>query len=89
VACRAFISESITPEERESYARAIAKMLGRRRETIRVAVVEIPTSTYQVAKVKKDVEATPAPVPESAGVRYQRAALEVLAQLGSSDVPRG
>ena len=89
MACRAFISESITPEERESYARAIAKMLGRRRETIRVAVVEIPTSTYQVAKVKKDVEATPAPVPESAGVRYQRAALEVLAQLGSSDVPRG
>ena len=89
VTVRAFISESVTPEERESYARAIAKALGRRPETIQVAVVEIPTSTYQVAKAKKEAESAPAPVPESAGTRFHRAAREVLAQLSASRLPPG
>ncbi|MDP9190593.1 MAG: DUF389 domain-containing protein [Acidobacteriota bacterium] len=87
VTVRAFISESILPEERESYTRAIAKTLGRRPETVQVAIVEIPTSTYQVAKAKKEV--TPAPVSESAGLRFHRAAQEVLAQIGASRMPAG
>jgi uncharacterized hydrophobic protein (TIGR00271 family) len=86
---RAFISESITPEERESYAHAVAGSLGRRPETVQVAIVEIPTSTYQVAKAKKDAEAVPAPPPESAGSRFQRAAQEILAQLAASRLPPG
>lgn len=89
VTVRAFISESITPEERESYARAVAKLLGRRPETIQVAIVEIPTSTYQVAKAKKEAEAVPAPPLENAGRRFERAAQEVLAQLGASRLPAG
>ena len=84
---RAFISESITPEERQSYTHAVASSLGRRPETVHVAIVEIPTSTYQVAKAKKD--AMPAPEPESAGSRFQRAAQEILAQLLSSPLPPG
>lgn len=83
---RAFISESITPEERQSYARAVAGSLGRRPETVHVAIVEIPTSTYQVAKAKKE---TPAPTPESAGSRLQRAAREILVQMAASRLPPG
>lgn len=86
---RAFISESITPEERESYARAVGSSLGRRPETVHVAIVEIPTSTYQVAKAKKEAEVVPAPKPESAGSRFQRAAQEILAQLAGSRLPTG
>lgn len=89
ITVRAFISESITPEERESYVRAVASILGRRPETIQIAVVEIPTSTYQVAKVKKETEAAPPPVPESPGLRFHRAAQEVLAQLRASRLPPG
>ena len=86
---RAFISESITPEERESYAHAVASALGRRPETVHIAIVEIPTSTYQVAKAKKEAEAITAPEPESAGSRFQRAAQEILAQLAASRLPPG
>ena len=86
---RAFISESISPEERESYAHAVARSLGRRPETVHVAVVEIPTSTYQVAKAKKEAESIPPPAPESAGSRFQRAAQEILAQLAASRLPPG
>lgn len=86
---RAFISESITPEERESYAHAVAGSLGRRPETVQVAIVEIPTSTYQVAKAKKEGEAVSAPPPESVGSRFQRAAHEILAQLAASRLPPG
>jgi hypothetical protein len=89
VTVRAFISESILPEERESYTRAIATALGRRPETIQVAIVEIPTSTYQVAKAKKEAEATPTQVAERAGRRFHRAAQEVLAHLGASRLPAG
>lgn len=86
---RAFISESISPEERQSYAHAVASSLGRRPETVHVAIVEIPTSTYQVAKAKKETEVVPAPKPESAGSRFQRAAQEILAQLAASRLPPG
>ncbi|MEO8382046.1 MAG: DUF389 domain-containing protein [Acidobacteriota bacterium] len=86
---RAFISESITPEEREAYAHAVAGSLGRRPETVQVAIVEIPTSTYRVAKAKKEAEAVQAPPPESAGSRFQRAAQEILAQLAASRLPPG
>jgi uncharacterized hydrophobic protein (TIGR00271 family) len=86
---RAFISESITPEEREAYAHAVAASLGRRPETVHVAIVEIPTSTYQVAKAKKEAEVVPAPKPESAGSRFERAAQEILAQLAASRLPPG
>jgi len=86
---RVFISESITPEERDSYARAVAGSLGRRPETVHVAIVEIPTSTYQVAKAKKEAETTPPSQAGSTGSRFQRAAQEVLEQLEASRLPPG
>jgi uncharacterized hydrophobic protein (TIGR00271 family) len=89
VTIRAFISESITVDERDRYAHAVARALGRRPESVQVAVVEIPTSTYQVAKAKKEAESVPVSVAESAGTRFQRAAQEVLAQVGQGQLPPG
>lgn len=86
---RAFISESITPEERDAYAHAVARSLGRRPETVQVAIVEIPTSTYQVAEAKREAEAMPPPAPESAGSRFQSAAQELVARLAATRLPPG
>lgn len=86
---RAFISESITPEERQAYARAVANSLGRRPETVHVALVEIPTSTYLVAKAKSEAQTVAAVPTEGAGVRFQRAAREMLAQLAAGRLPPG
>ncbi len=86
---RAFISESITPEERVMYSRAVAKSLGRRPESVQVTIIEIPTSTYQVARAKKEADAASARVPESAGVRLLQAAQEVLVQVAAARLPQG
>lgn len=86
---RAFISESITPEERQAYARTVARELGRPPETVELSVIEIPTSTYQVAKAKKEAEATPSPAPETLGMRLGRAGQEALAKIGTTNLPPG
>lgn len=86
---RAFISESITPEERLAYTRTVARELGRRPETVELSVIEIPTSTYQVAKAKKEAEAAPQAAPETLGMRLGRAGQEALAQIGTTTLPPG
>lgn len=84
---RTFISESISAEERQAYSSIVTSSLGRKPETVKVAIVEIPTSTYQVAKAKQETDHTPPVAPERAGVRFRRASSEVLTQINATRLP--
>lgn len=57
---RAFTSAPITPVERENYLTTLARDLKRNRSKIELAVIEIPTSQYQVARAAP-TKATPVP----------------------------
>lgn len=82
---RAFISSSISPEEREAFAREVAGALGRDPSTVQVSIVEIPTSTYQLGQVKQDAAQTP--VRENAGPILQRVSQQLLADVGATRMP--
>ncbi|MEO8217942.1 MAG: DUF389 domain-containing protein [Acidobacteriota bacterium] len=86
---RAFVSESITPLERETYLRSLARELGRRPQEIELSIVEIPTSTYQVARGKKDPEPAAAPPPESIGVQLTRISQEAVTRIEKTRLPPG
>lgn len=86
---RAFISQSISAEERQTYIRTVAGKLRRKVEEIELSLIEIPTSTYQVAKAKLEAEAAPAPPPETLGARLGRSGQEAIRQVGGTALPPG
>lgn len=90
ITVRTFISDSISADEKEAFRRAIATSVGQPVERVHVAIVEIPTSTYQVAQqAKKEPEIAPPPPAESAGTRLSAAGREIIAQIATSRLPAG
>ena len=82
---RAFTSAPITPAERENYLTTLARELKRTRSQIDMAVVEIPTSQYQVARGSTDKDAPPPPL----GRRIDLLAAEVRSVVNATALPPG
>ncbi len=83
---RAFVSERVTVAERGLYLRRLARELDRQPDSIDLDLVEIPTSSYQLAQ--RPEEAVPAPPPPpTLGARFQGISREALGRLAEVPLP--
>lgn len=84
---RTFISRSVEIEERQEYLERLALGLQRKPESIELAIIEIPTSKFQLEQAKKEIAA--ATPPEPLGVRLARATREAIAEISRTELPPG